>query len=194
MKRWKSWELAALVCLCTLCLTGTWCASRQEALSQKLIRLHVLAESDSPLHQSQKLRARDAVLRELTPALAAAEDRREAAAVIRQLSPRLAELAREAAGAPRARLELSREYYPLRVYEGFSLPAGEYLSLRITLGEGRGRNWWCVVYPPLCTAPEASVEAFGEEDWRLIREDGTAYEIRFRLLDLWGELGARFSS
>ena len=194
MKRWKMWELALLFCLCGLSLTGTWCAARQEALSGKLIRLHVLAESDSSVHQSAKLRARDAVLERLAPALAPAESRQEAAAIIRELAPELAEAARAAAGADAARLTLGRESYPLRRYGSFALPAGEYLSLRLVLGEGGGRNWWCVVYPPLCTDPGASEEAFAGEEWRLLSEDGTSYEIRFRLLELWGELTAALGS
>ena len=194
MKRWKIWELALLLALSLTSLTGTWCAGRQEALSAGLIRLHVLAESDSEADQSAKLRARDAVLAKLGPALAAAQSRAEAAAIIEELASELAETARAAAGAERAALELGREYYPLRRYESFSLPAGDYLSLRITLGVGQGRNWWCVVYPPLCAAPMESVAAFDEEEWRLISEDGTSYEIRFRLLELWGELTGCFSS
>ena len=194
MKQWKTWELALLLALSLTSLTGTWCAARQESLSSGLIRLHVLAASDSAADQSAKLAARDAVLERLTPALAAARSRGEAAAIIGELAGELAETARSAAGAGEARLVLGREYYPLRRYEDFSLPAGDYLSLRITLDEGRGRNWWCVVYPPLCTAGEDSAAAFAGEDWRLISEDGTSYEIRFRLLELWGELTGRFSS
>ena len=194
MKRWKIWELALLLALCLTSLTGTWCAARQEALSSGLIRLHVLAESDGAADQRAKLRARDAVLARLNPALKEARSRAEAAAVIEELAAELAETARFAAGAERAMLELGREYYPLRRYESFSLPAGDYLSLRITLGEGQGRNWWCVVYPPLCTASMESAAAFAGEDWRLISEDGTSYEIRFRLLELWGELTGCFSS
>ena len=194
MKRWKIWELALLLALCITSLTGTWCASRQEALSQKLIRLHVLAESDSSAHQSAKLLARSAVLEALEPALAGAQSRDEAIGVIRELAPALAETARAAAGAESARLELGREYYPLRTYGSFSLPAGEYLSLRIELGEGRGRNWWCVVYPSLCSETADCAAAFEEDDWRLISGEGTSYEIRFRLLELWGELEGLFSS
>ena len=154
----------------------------------------MLAESDSPAHQSAKLRARSAVLERLGPALAQARSRDEAIGVIRTLAEPLAEAARRAAGAESARLELGREYYPLRTYDDFSLPAGEYLSLRIELGEGRGRNWWCVVYPSLCSEGEENAAAFDEDDWRLISEEGTAYEIRFRLLELWGELTGHFSS
>ena len=194
MKRWKIWELALLFSLCLSSLTGTWCASRQEALAHKLIRLHVLAQSDSAADQQAKLRARDAVLELLGPALEGAESRSEAVAVIREIAPILVQRARLAAGAESAALELGRERYPLREYGDFALPAGEYLSLRISLGEGEGRNWWCVVYPPLCTSSAESAAAFDEEDWRLISEDGTSYEIRFRLLELWGELTEGFPS
>ena len=85
---------------------------------------------------------------------------------------------------------LTRENYPTKSYEGFTLPAGEYDSLRVILGEGQGHNWWCIVFPPVClSAAQADTveEQLGEEDFRLISEDG-GYELRFRALELWGEL------
>ena len=90
---------------------------------------------------------------------------------------------------------LTRENYPTKSYEGFTLPAGEYDSLRVILGEGQGHNWWCIVFPPVClSAAQADTveEQLGEEDFRLISDgDGEGYELRFRALELWGELVAK---
>ena len=181
----------ALLSLSSLLLLATWAQSRQEALSGKLIRLHVLAESDSEEDQAKKLCARDAVLALLTPELEGVKSREEAETVIRRLTPAISLAAEKAAGT-QAAVQLSREYYPTRRYGTFSLPAGQYFSLRVTLGQGLGHNWWCVVYPPLCaqSAQEslAGAAILSEEDARLLAEDGESYVFRFRLLELWGEL------
>lgn len=181
----------ALLSLSSLLLLATWAQSRQEALSGKLIRLHVLAESDSEEDQAKKLCARDAVLALLTPELEGVKSREEAETVIRRLTPAI-RLAAEKAAGTQAAVQLSREYYPTRRYGTFSLPAGQYFSLRVTLGQGLGHNWWCVVYPPLCaqSAQEslAGAAILSEEDARLLAEDGESYVFRFRLLELWGEL------
>ena len=113
-----------------------------------------------------------------------------AAAITAAASGELQRIAETASGGS-ARVELGREPYPTREYETFSLPAGVYTSLRITLGAGSGRNWWCVVYPPLCTsgvetAQEAAV--LSDDDVKLITEDGEGYVLRFRLLEWWGSL------
>ena len=181
----------ALLSLSSLLLLATWAQSRQEALSGKLIRLHVLAESDSEEDQAKKLCARDAVLALLAPELEGVKSREEAETVIRRLTPAISLAAEKAAGT-QAAVQLSREYYPTRRYGTFSLPAGQYFSLRVTLGQGLGHNWWCVVYPPLCaqSAQEslAGAAILSEEDARLLAEDGESYVFRFRLLELWGEL------
>ena len=73
----------------------------------------------------------------------------------------------------------------------FSLPAGRYQSLRVTLGEGAGHNWWCVVFPPLCLTAAESEAAFEELDGEtraIISSDGGGVQFKFRLLELWGEL------
>ena len=113
-----------------------------------------------------------------------------AAAITAAASGELQRIAETASGGS-ARVELGCETYPTREYETFSLPAGVYTSLRVTLGAGSGRNWWCVVYPPLCTsgvetAQEAAV--LSDDDVKLITEDGEGYVLRFRLLEWWGSL------
>ena len=99
-------------------------------------------------------------------------------------------MARSRAGDRSVTVTLASERYPTRDYEGFTLPAGRYRSLRIVLGEGRGHNWWCVVFPPVCLAAvqrEALRPAMNPEDYALLtREEG--WELRFRSVELWGEL------
>ena len=188
--RLQPWETALLAAVCVTLLTGVWAQGRQSALAGKVVRLHVIAASDSAEDQRVKLEVRDALLAYLSPRLEAASGAQDAAAVIAAAS---GELQRIASGGS-ARVELGRETYPTREYETFSLPAGVYTSLRITLGAGGGRNWWCVVYPPLCTAgvETAQAAALSDDDVKLITEDGGGYVLRFRLLEWWGSLTGRY--
>ena len=191
--RLQPWETALLAAVCVTLLTGVWAQGRQSALADKVVRLHVIAASDSAEDQRVKLEVRDALLAYLSPRLEAASGARDAAAVIAASAPELKKIAETVSGGS-ARVELGRETYPTREYETFSLPAGEYTSLRVTLGAGGGRNWWCVVYPPLCTAGvETAQEALlSEDDIKLITEDGGGYVLRFRLLEWWGSLTGRY--
>ena len=194
MKRYlKAWETALMLALCTALLAGTWAAARTEMLGDGLLRLHVLARSDSEEDQAAKLRARDAVLELLTPTLAEAKSREEAEKLVADLLPELGEAACRASGAETAKVSLSRESYPVRFYGNFALPAGQYRSLRVELDGGAGHNWWCVVYPPLCmeTVTEETLETgcFDGADWSFLLTEGEEkLELRFRVLELWGEL------
>lgn len=191
--RLRPWETALLAALCLTLLTGVWAQGRQRALSDRVVRLHVIAASDSAEDQCVKLAVRDALLAYLTPRLEAATGAQDAAAVIADASPELEAIAWRVSGE-RVRIELGRERYPTREYETFSLPAGVYTSLRVTLGAGGGRNWWCVVYPPLCTAGVDTAQetaALSADDVKLITEDGDGYVLRFRLLEWWGSLTAK---
>lgn len=185
-------ELALLLSLCVTLLVGVRVGAEQRALADKVVRLHVLAVSDSEEDQAVKLRVRDAVLARLEPALEQAESAAEAAAMLEKLLPELERLARWVSGEGQVHVTLGRENYPTRRYGDFALPAGEYTSLRIELGAAEGQNWWCVVYPPLCTGSAVETvretAALEEEELRLITGDGEGYVIRFRLMELWGEL------
>ena len=186
----KRWECALLIALSvTLCL-GAWAQGRQSAISSKLVRLHVVAASDEEAEQALKLRVRDAVLEYLSPRLIGASDSSQAQTILRQELAGIRQAAESAAEGRQVTVALSRERYPTKRYEGFTLPAGKYESLRITLGEGKGHNWWCIVFPPVCLSAsqvDTLEQQLGEEDFRLVSE-GEGYELRFRVLELWGEL------
>ena len=186
-------ETALLAAVCVTLLTGVWAQGRQSALADKVVRLHVIAASDSAEDQRVKLEVRDALLAYLSPRLEAASGAQDAAAVIAASAPELKKIAETVSGGS-ARVELGRETYPTREYETFSLPAGGYTSLRVTLGAGGGRNWWGVVYPPLCTAgvETAQEAALSDDDIKLITGDGGGYVLRFRLLEWWGSLTGRY--
>ena len=179
-----------------------WAAGMDEAtaagLSDKLLRLRVIAQSDSPADQADKLLVRDALLAALKPRIADCASLEEARAAAKAALPQLAEAAgnalRAAGHARPLTLRLGTEDCPLRVYDSFTLPAGQYETLTVTLGDGEGHNWWCVVFPPLCLAAAGDGEGDGEEEWsvfspaekRLMAADGV--ELRFRCLELLQKL------
>ena len=147
-----------LLSLSSLLLLATWAQSRQEALSGKLIRLHVLAESDSEEDQAKKLCARDAVLALLTPELEGVKSREEAETVIRRLTPAI-RLAAEKAAGTQAAVQLSREYYPTRRYGTFPSPPGSIspCASRWDRGWGTTGGAWstrpCAPSPPRKVSP-----------------------------------------
>ncbi len=192
-KRLYIWELSALITLCVFLLTGLWAQGRQNGIADGLVRLHVLAVSDEQEEQAVKLRVRDAVLRCLAPKLTEADSADRAEAILTASLDDIRAAAETAAGGREVRVTLSDERYPTREYEGFALPAGRYRSLRVVLGEGKGHNWWCVVFPPVCLAAaqrEAVRPVMRPEDYALItREEG--WQLKFRIVELWGELVER---
>ncbi len=189
-KNLRAWEVALLMALCLTLCVGLWAQKKQSELASQVVRLHVLAVDDTESEQALKLRVRDAVLAYLSPALEGVTDRDEARGILAAHMKGIAEAAADAAEGRKVSVSLGPESYPLRRYEGFVLPAGTYESLRVVLGEGAGHNWWCVVFPPLClSAADADrvQSVMKPDDFALITgEDG--YELRFRIVELWGEL------
>ena len=184
MKSLRKWEIALLLALCFTLLTGTWAGAASSRVSEGLVRLHVIAASDDATEQAIKLDVRDAVL-------SSAADIAGAEALIEANLEGIAAAAESAAQGREVNVTLGEEYYPTREYDTFSLPAGRYQSLRVTLGEGAGHNWWCVVFPPLCLTAAESEAAFEELDGEtraIISSDGGGVQFKFRLLELWGEL------
>ena len=163
--------------------------SGEERIYRDVIRLHILAASDGESDQSDKLAVRDAILSDYGDLFRGFTDRNEAQnALTGELREKIAATAKRTltergSEAPVA-VALSEEDYPTRDYGSFSLPAGRYLSLRVVIGEGEGQNWWCVLFPPLCTA--AAVEGvplgLSDAEYRLLT-DGKA-SVRFKTLEL----------
>ena len=177
--------------------TGSLIADRQ-TLRSELIRLHVVGASDSEEDQAVKLRVKDAVTEYLQEAMADIADVEQAKAYVQEDLPKIQKAANDALTAlgvePTAVATFCKEAFGKRVYDTFTLPSGIYDALRITIGEGEGKNWWCVVFPTLCfTATSEELEAvaagsgFSEPlTGAITGEQG--YEIRFYFLDLLGKL------
>ena len=183
-----------------LVLAGTvWCASvfaQRELLNEELIRLHVVANSDSREDQDIKLLVRDAVLESLEEDLANTANAEEAKAYLEENLPKLQALVTEtlekAGFYGGAVVSLCKERFDTRYYDTFTLPAGVYEALRITIGQGAGHNWWCVAFPTLCMpdttqgfSQAAAGAGFPEPLTGALRGE-SEYQVRFYLLDLLG--------
>lgn len=165
--------------------------SDRAALQQGLVRLHVVANSDSAQDQSVKLAVRDGILNYLQENMPDLQSAGEAMDYLKSQLPKLEAVANQVLSrlgfTQRAKVSLCREAFPIRRYETFCLPSGVYQSLRITIGQGQGHNWWCVVYPALCSTPATSQaqSALPVSLTNTITEKpGT--QLRFYLLDKLG--------
>lgn len=197
-------EVIILIALSALLLFGLWLEREQTEVSDSVLRLHVLANSDRAEDQALKLKVRDAVLQEAKAILPESSSVREAEKVLGKNLERLA-----AAGAAVVAEEgydypvsagLEDIWFPTKEYEDFALPAGEYRALRIVIGEGDGQNWWCVVFPPLClasvaeTVGETAMEAgMTEQQVALLTGESEGYVVKFKALELWDKLKTALS-
>ncbi len=197
---------AALALLLTLLISAAYmrgATKQQQDMAQKMVRLHVLANSDSEEDQRRKLLVKDAVFARTEELLRTSGGQKEA---VRSLQASLTELEQLAEQALRAdgqaenvTVTLTKSRFLTRYYDGFALPAGEYPSLRVSIGAGMGQNWWCVVFPPLCSAGQESFETAAkkagltEDEVDLIRSGEQQYLLRFRTLELLERLCRFFS-
>ncbi len=139
--------LAILICISNLEFS-------EQIEKESLIRIHVLANSDSQADQQLKLQVKDAVVRYLQPQLEQSQSIEESRQIIQDQLPQIAQTAtntlRQAGSSYDVTLQYGHFDFPVKYYGSFSLPAGNYEALRILIGQGKGQNWWCVLFPPMC--------------------------------------------
>lgn len=196
---------AALCLLCTgvflLWHAADRAAQASERIAGQILRFHVVANSDSEEDQALKLRVRDALLTVLKQSGAGSRD--DAETYIRQHTDELVRCAEaviaEAGFSSPVRLSLGERYFPTKSYGDLTFPCGTYEALQVTIGDGAGKNWWCVLYPPLCfvdvttgVVPDESREELQEvltdEDYAGLAGQSCEVQFRFRLLEWWKAL------
>ena len=179
----------------TLIVTMLLCVLPTEAegeIYEDTLRLHILANSDSKEDQALKIELRDRLLAKYGSMLKAggsiAEAKESVEALLPEIEMDVEEWIRELGQDYSATATLSREWYDTREYEDFTLPCGYYNSLRIIIGEGEGKNWWCVMYPPLCldmaTEPAPADDGiidYSKEEISLIKNG--KYQVKFKILE-----------
>lgn len=164
-----------------------------------VVRLHVIANSDSEADQDLKLKVRDEVLKSVSSFVYECDDKEEASELIKENLLKIEVAAkdcieREGYNYP-VSVVLGREIYPTKNYESFCFPSGEYLSLQVKIGEAEGENWWCVLFPPLCMSAAGEANSVNAEDafiklgltgeqYRVItNSENSKYVVRFKILE-----------
>ena len=194
-------KLLKRVGICLILAAFVWCGTLiadRERLNEELIRLHVVANSDSEEDQNIKLQVRDAVTASLQRELENVADVEAAKNYLQENLPKIQEIANDTLKAVgfdgEAVVTLCKEAFDTRYYDTFQLPAGVYESLRIVIGKGEGHNWWCVVFPSLCIPAttegfeDAAVGAGFPKTLSAALTGEEEYEVRFYLLDALGKL------
>ena len=197
------WEVALVFGFLTALLWGVTTARAQGELAERVVRIHVIANSDSQEDQRLKLAVRDVVLQRVAEVGQGVDEPTELARLLLSELARLEATAehvlREQSCGDEVTAELSRCWFPTKHYGEFAFPAGEYTALRVVIGEGAGENWWCVAFPPLCVgaAAESIEEAvtvghFTQEQGDLLRMKDNGYVLRFKSMELLGAIKGMF--
>ncbi len=184
----------------TLLFIGLMPVRGESEIYDSVIRLHVLANSDSEEDQALKLQVRDAVLEVTVPLLSDCSDRETAKRLLEEHMKELQTAAEgviaQAGRSDPIAIRFGEEAYPERTYDSLSFPSGSYLSLRVCIGDAEGQNWWCCLFPPLClgtsTVPTEQAEdsfvavGLSPSQYKIITEtDKPVYKVRFKILEIF---------
>lgn len=172
-------------------------------IKDKLIRFHVIANSDSDEDQNLKLKVRDAVINYLQPKLLESESIEESELIIKREYSELEKISKNIIlqNGYNYDVKIGIDYseFPTKQYSNVVLPAGEYKALKIIIGEGSGKNWWCVMFPPLCFVDEEKGiidkdtddklrEVLTEEEYNLIAQKTSnqtnRVQIKFKIVEI----------
>ena len=191
--------ICTFIILAVALVAGLFPVHGEEEIYDTVVRLHVLANSDSEADQELKLKVRDRVIELVSPAVENCSSQSEAIEAISSIMGDIELAAEEVVIAEGYDYDVSlligEEYYPTKTYETCAFPEGEYVSLRVCIGDAEGQNWWCCLFPPLClSAASESGEKSNEEafisvgltgdQYKLITEsDKPQYKVRFKILE-----------
>ena len=200
----KKLLICTFVILGVALVAGLFPVHGESEIYDTVVRLHVIANSDSESDQALKLLVRDEVIAVVSPAVENCKTQAEAIAAIEEISNEINAAAREVVEREGydydVSVELGREHYPTKTYESCAFPEGEYISLRVNIGEGEGQNWWCCLFPPLCLSSATPDDEASNEDafisvgltpdqYKIITESDTPkYKVRFKVLEVFGKL------
>lgn len=200
----KQAELALLLGMAISVFCAGFCgfAEDYDNITDTVFRLHILANSDSEADQALKLKVRDAVLEKSAYLFennaSAEESARAAEEHLDDIRKTAEQVISENGSDYSVNCEVTEMYFDNRVYGTVTMPAGEYTALRITIGEAQGKNWWCVMFPPLCLpavtnideALEECGDIFTAEEIDMLKNPGN-YECKFYIVELFNKLKSR---
>lgn len=202
MKKFTYSTLIAAVTLIVSAVFYIGCIENTKSnISSNLLRLHIVGADNSELSQDLKLKVRDRILADYSDAFAKCSSAEESAALAESLIPSIkASAERELAEHgcfEKVRASVEKCRFPTKSYGTVSLPGGIYTALNLKIGRASGRNWWCVMYPPLCLTngnalvPDSSNEALksvlSAEEYELITSSSTDIKIKFKIAEILGK-------
>lgn len=190
-----------IIVILVLCVF--YSGSTQKEIADSVLRLHIIANSDSPSDQAMKLKVRDAILEHMNTRYPNGASREEASKYLKTNLNEIKSIASEVLQKNGSNKAVDAKYgvfpFPTKEYGNLSLPAGMYEAVRVELGEANGQNWWCVMFPPLCIADANSLkldeeamhqlrDELGEENYGLITDiadkSNVPVKIKFRIVEL----------
>lgn len=174
-------------------------------ISNKIIRFHVIANSDSLNDQAVKLRVRDDVLSYLSPKLEKSNSLEESKKILTENIIQVKKIAieqlRKSGYDYNVKIELSNENFPIKTYGNITLPQGKYQAYRIIIGSGKGQNWWCVMFPPLCfvditkgsvsykQTQKEMMKVLTPEEYSLVDNQNVGdIKIKFKFLEIFNKI------
>ena len=196
----KTIDISVFVTLIICIIATVSFENNCKGIREEILRLHVIANSDSDDDQELKLRVRDAVLKSGKAVFSGSEDIISAEGKIADKTDVLLSSAKETIDNLGydydVKIELKRSYFPTRVYDDITLPAGYYKAVRIIIGEGKGKNWWCIMFPPLCLpAARDNKQVIGDfltdKEMQIVTAN-PKYEVRFWLIEKYYDIKSRY--
>jgi stage II sporulation protein R len=200
LKRKGIYAIAIGLFIAIVCNFLTGFASDCNEIRDKVLRLHILANSDTQADQQLKLSVRDRILEETGNLFYDVNSKEEAKQITQEHLEQIKAIAQDEIKREgydySVEAEVCRMFFETREYDEFTLPAGQYDAVRITIGEAKGHNWWCVLYPMLCipaAQPEEDLEQVLGEDQAQIVEHADEYEVEFAIVEFFERIKNAFS-
>lgn len=195
----KKLLICTIVITCAALLAGFLPIHGEGEIYDTVVRLHVIANSDSEEDQTLKLKVRDRIIEVVDPAVRNCRSQSEAIAAIGGIMGDIQAAAEDVIEAEgfdySVSVVITEEQYPTKNYESCAFPEGEYVSLQVKIGESEGENWWCCLFPPLClsaaTDEKSNEDAFisvglTDEQYKIITETKSPkYRVRFKILEVF---------
>lgn len=201
-KRDKIFLIALIIAYILYCAFSiTYFSSVSGEIRENVVRLHILADSNSEIDQNVKLKVRDALLEKNIQLLSDKVTPENATEYFKNSKDELEQCANEVLKENglnyKATITLGKEYYTTRVYEDLTFPAGVYTSIKVILGSGEGKNWWCVMFPPLCvpvadggieTSDNVNLEDYLNEDGKRLVSSQGKFKVGFKVIEWYEKL------
>lgn len=191
-------EISLIIGYITSLLFTNYLNTEQNNLAEGMIRLHIIANSNSEADQNLKLEVRDEILSYAETLYEENLSPEEAQAIFQENLQELEAVGRLASKGYAISAEVTQLWFPTKTYDNFALPSGEYTALQVKIGEAQGENWWCVAYPPLCVGAasqtvDQAVEAGNFTSAQKEMMTGEGYVLKFKSIELWENLKEYFS-